>query len=95
MAHVIQRTQRLGVFATLRGWLVAEAGRGARLFESRADAVAAARRLAHIARWRGVPAEVVAQDRAGGSLEVIDPAPPAPASEPGGAEPQCVRDHAH
>jgi hypothetical protein len=66
-------TRRFGVFATIRGWLLAGAN-GSETFETRTDAVANARRLAHVARWRGAAAEVVAQDRPGGALTVIDPA---------------------
>jgi hypothetical protein len=78
MADETRPTRRLGVFATLRGWLLADAGRR-ETFEHRADAVATARRLAHVARWRGGEAEVLAQERAGGRLRVIDPPTP---SEP-------------
>jgi hypothetical protein len=66
-------TRRFGVFATIRGWLLADDVSG-ETFATRNDAVATARRLAHLARWRGARAEVVAQDRAGGALSVIDSA---------------------
>jgi len=75
-------TQRFGVFATIRGWLLADAVHG-ETFETRNDAVASARRLAHLARWRGGEAEVVAQDQLGGALTVIDP----PAARQDGSEP--------
>ncbi|HXQ13286.1 MAG TPA: hypothetical protein VN814_01535 [Caulobacteraceae bacterium] len=65
-------TRRFGVFATIRGWLLADDVSG-ETFATRGDAVATARRLAHVARWRGARAEVVAQDRPGGALKVIDP----------------------
>jgi len=68
-------TRRFGVFATLRGWLVA-APQLTQDFDSRSEAVGAARRLAHVARWRGARAEVVAQDEPGGPLTVIDPQAP-------------------
>ena len=77
-----RQTHRFGVFATIRGWLLADAQQG-ETFETRTDAVATARRLAHVARWRGGEAEVVAQDRPGGALTVIDP----PAAWPGASEP--------
>jgi hypothetical protein len=51
---------------------LADDGRG-EIFTTRNSAVATARRLAHVARWRGARAEVVAQDRAGGALRVVDP----------------------
>jgi hypothetical protein len=66
-------TRRFGVFATIRGWLLADDVSG-ETFSTRNDAVATARRLAHLARWRGARAEVVAQDRPGGALRVIDSA---------------------
>jgi hypothetical protein len=64
-------TRRFGVFATIRGWLLADPDR-VQDFDTRSEAVAAARRLAHVSRWRGARAEVVAQDRPGGALRVID-----------------------
>ena len=66
---------RLGVFATIRGWLVARADRH-ELYQAREEAIEAAVRQAHVARWRGSDAEVVAQDQPGGSLMVVDPAMP-------------------
>jgi hypothetical protein len=60
------------VFATVRGWLLAGESLG-ETFETRTAAIATARRLAHVIRWRGGKAEVVAQDRPGGTLSVIDP----------------------
>ena len=75
MPREAKPTRRFGVFATIRGWLLADADSG-ETFESRTDAVASARRLAHLTRWRGVSAEVVAQDRPGGALQVIDPPSP-------------------
>ena len=65
-------TRRFGVFATIRGWLLADPDR-IQDFDTRTEAVAAARRLAHVTRWRGARAEVLAQDRPGGPLTVIDP----------------------
>jgi hypothetical protein len=75
MPRETRPTRRFGVFATIRGWLLADADSG-ETFETRTDAVASARRLAHVARWRGSAAEVVAQDRPGGALKVIDPPGP-------------------
>ena len=72
MPRETKPTRRFGVFATIRGWLLAD-GVSGEIFATRNDAVANARRLAHVARWRGAPAEVVAQDRPGGMLRVIDP----------------------
>jgi hypothetical protein len=63
---------RFGVFASIRGWLVARADRHEH-YRTRADAMQAAVQAAHVSRWRGVAAEVVAQDEAGGTLSVIDP----------------------
>ena len=87
MAEETGFTRRLGVFAMLRGWLLADADRF-ETFETRADAIATARRRAHVARWQGSEAEVVAQDSMGGALKVIDP-PQAPClgpTEPKAAE---------
>lgn len=88
MSHTIL-TRRLGVFATIRGWLLADGSSG-ETFETRTAAVATARRLAHLTRWRGGRAEVLAQDRAGGALEIIDPPNPArtSGSDPTGSEPE-------
>lgn len=72
MPRETKPTRRFGVFATVRGWLLADDA-SSETFATRTDAVAMARRLAHVARWRGVRAEVVAQDRPGGVLKVIDP----------------------
>jgi hypothetical protein len=83
MPRETKPTRRFGVFATVRGWLLADADSG-ETFETRTDAVASARRLAHVARWRGAAAEVVAQDRPGGALKVIDP--PSPGGRLGGSE---------
>jgi hypothetical protein len=65
-------TLRLGVFATRDGWVVAGPNRH-ELFDSLSAALKAARRRAQIARWRGAEVELVAQERAGGPLAVIDP----------------------
>jgi hypothetical protein len=73
MPRETKPTRRFGVFATIRGWLLADDVSG-ETFATRRDAVATARRLAHLARWRGGRAEVLAQDRPGGALRVIDPA---------------------
>jgi hypothetical protein len=71
MPRETKPTRRFGVFATIRGWLLADPDR-VQDFDTRTEAVAAARRMAHVTRWRGAKAEVVAQDRAGGALRVID-----------------------
>jgi hypothetical protein len=64
-------TERLGVFATLDGWLLAAPSRH-QLFDTWAGAIAAARRQAQLARWRGGSVEVVAQIHPGAPLESID-----------------------
>ena len=71
MPRETKQTRRFGVFATIRGWLLADPDR-VQDFDTRTEAVAAARRMAHVTRWRGAKAEVVAQDRAGGPLRIID-----------------------
>jgi hypothetical protein len=63
--------QRIGVFGAEHGWLVALADRG-ELFATRDDALAAALRLAHLARWRGGEAEVISQEGLGGPLSVVE-----------------------
>ena len=80
MPRETRPTRRFGVFATIRGWLLADPDR-VQDFDSRTEAVSAALRLAHVSRWRGARAEVVAQDRAGGPLRIIDP------SESDGSQP--------
>jgi hypothetical protein len=64
-------TNRIGVFATDQGWRVVQATRQD-LFESRAAALNAARRWAHLARWRGADVEVLAQERLGGPLARVE-----------------------
>jgi hypothetical protein len=71
MPRETKPTRRFGVFATIRGWLLADSDR-VQDFDTRTEAVAAARRMAHVTRWRGARAEVVAQDRQGGALRIID-----------------------
>jgi hypothetical protein len=72
---------RFGVFATIRGWLVARTD-AHEFYRTRDDAMREAVRQAHVARWRGAAAEVLAQDEAGGTLSVIDPPAPDPSSAP-------------
>ncbi len=67
---------RFGVFATIRGWLVARPDRQDH-YDGREEAIRAAVRQAHVARWRGADVEVLAQDEPGGSLHVVDRAKPA------------------
>jgi hypothetical protein len=64
-------THRLGIFATAAGWLLAEDDR-LETFETRDSALAAALKLAHIARWRGAEVEVLAQHHPGGPLAPVD-----------------------
>ena len=64
---------RLGVFATAAGWLLADEDR-LETYETRNDAVEAALKLAHIARWRGAEVEVVAQQHPGGPLAPVEQA---------------------
>jgi hypothetical protein len=66
-------THRFGVFATTGGWVVADK-RQTRMFGSRVDAIDAARRQAGVARWRGAETEIIAQDRPGGALAVVETA---------------------
>jgi hypothetical protein len=67
-------THRLGVFATVAGWVLADEDR-LETFETRDGAVEAALKLAHIARWRGAHVEVVAQQHPGGPLALVEQRP--------------------
>jgi hypothetical protein len=73
MTHDLTMTHRLGVFATEDGWLLADDDRR-EWFADWNDAVSAALKRAHVARWRGAEVEVVAQDHPGGTLVVIEAA---------------------
>jgi hypothetical protein len=64
---------RFGVFATTEGWVVADQVHMQR-FDDRSEAMQAARREAHLARWRGADVEILAQDLPGGPLSKLDPA---------------------
>ena len=64
-------TERLGVFATAAGWLLAHEDR-LETYETRDGAIEAALKLAHIARWRGAEVEVLAQHHPGGPLARVD-----------------------
>ena len=63
-------THRLGIFATTDGWVVADP-KQKRIYDSRPDAMDAARRLANVARWRGAEVELLAQDLPGGPLALV------------------------
>ncbi len=62
---------RLGVFATAAGWVLADEDR-LETFETHEGAMAAALKLAHIARWRGAEVEVLAQRHPGGALTRLE-----------------------
>ena len=55
--HVVQ----IGVFAAREGWLLTHPAVQSR-FEDREEAVAAARRLAHLETWRGHDVDVRVQE---------------------------------
>jgi hypothetical protein len=63
---------RVGVFSTAAGWVLADADR-LQTFETSEGAMAAALKLAHIARWRGAEVEVLAQQHPGGALTRLEP----------------------
>jgi hypothetical protein len=67
-------THRLGVFATAAGWVLADEAR-LQTYETRDGALAAALKLAHIARWRGAEVEVLAQEHPGGALTPVTQGP--------------------
>jgi hypothetical protein len=55
-----QTAVQIGVFAARDGWLVTHPAVQGR-FENREEALAAARRLAHLEAWRGRAVDLVAQ----------------------------------
>ena len=52
---------RIGVFAAQDGWLLTHPAVQSR-FDGREEALAAARRLAHLETWRGRHTEILVQD---------------------------------
>jgi putative intracellular protease/amidase len=62
----------IGVFAAQDGWLLTHPAVEGR-FEHRDDALAAARRLAHLESWRGHAVDMLVQEHRDAELTVVDP----------------------
>jgi hypothetical protein len=65
-------TIQIGVFAARNGWLLTHPNVQTR-YEDRDEAMAAARRLAHLENWRGHEVDVLVQDQLTARLASIDP----------------------
>jgi len=62
---------QIGVFAARNGWLLTHPDVQSR-FEARDDALAAARRLAHLEAWRGREVDVLVQDLLTSEVASVD-----------------------
>lgn len=63
---------QIGVFAAQGGWLLSHPAVQGR-FEHRDDAMAAARRLAHLENWRGRHVDMLVQEPLDAKLAAVDP----------------------
>ena len=63
---------QIGVFAAQEGWLLTHPSVEGR-FEDREDALAAARRLAHLESWRGRDVDLLVQESFGAEVASFDP----------------------
>lgn len=63
---------QIGVFAAQEGWLLTHPAVQSR-FEHRAEAMAAARRLAHLESWRGCRVDMLVQEPIGAEIASFDP----------------------
>jgi hypothetical protein len=63
---------QIGVFAAQNGWLLTHPSVQSR-FEDKEEAMAAARRLAHLESWRGNQVDVLVQQALGGEVASFDP----------------------
>ncbi|CAN7443644.1 hypothetical protein LJR219_002892 [Phenylobacterium sp. LjRoot219] len=63
---------QIGVFAAKEGWLLSHPAVQGR-FEDRDEAMAAARRLAHLENWRGRRVDMLVQEPLNARLAAIDP----------------------
>lgn len=59
--HIPHEVVQIGVFAAKEGWLLTHPNLQTR-FEDREEALAAARRLAHLETWRGNDVDVQVED---------------------------------
>jgi hypothetical protein len=62
---------QIGVFAARNGWLLTHPNVQTR-YTDRDEAMAAARRLAHLENWRGHAVDVLVQDQATARVASID-----------------------
>jgi hypothetical protein len=62
----------IGVFAAWDGWLLTHPAQQSR-FDDRDEALAAARRLAHLEHWRGREVDLLVQEAPGAELARLDP----------------------
>jgi hypothetical protein len=65
---------QIGVFAAQNGWLLTHPRVQSR-FADREEALAAARRLAHLESWRGREVDMTVQERVGAELSSFDLSP--------------------
>ncbi|MDB5448105.1 MAG: hypothetical protein JWQ97_3422 [Phenylobacterium sp.] len=63
---------QIGVFAAQDGWLLTHPDVQSR-FEDRDEAMAAARRLAHLESWRGRQVDMLVQEHRNAALASVDP----------------------
>lgn len=63
---------QIGVFAAQHGWLLTHPAVQGR-FDDRDEAVAAARRLAHLENWRGCDVAMLVQEAIGAQVAAFDP----------------------
>ena len=63
---------QIGVFAAQEGWLLTHPRVQSR-FEDREEAVAAAKRLAHLENWRGRDVDMLVQDGVSAEVASFDP----------------------
>jgi hypothetical protein len=63
---------QIGVFAAREGWLLTHPSVQSR-FDDRDEAVAAARRLAHLESWRGRKVDMLVQAPVGAEVASFDP----------------------
>jgi hypothetical protein len=67
----LRQVVQIGVFAAQNGWLLTHPRVQSR-FADRDEALAAARRLAHLESWRGREVDMTVQERVGAELSSFD-----------------------
>jgi hypothetical protein len=67
----VRQVVQIGVFAAQNGWLLTHPRVQSR-FADRDEALAAARRLAHLESWRGREVDMTVQERVGAELSSFD-----------------------